>query len=163
MLDIYTVSFFGHRHIDDLSEVERRLEQAITELISTKEYVDFLVGRNGEFDMLAASAVRRVRKKLDNGNSSLVLVLPYSTAEYRNNSENFESYYDDVEVCSESSGTHFKAAIQTRNRSVIDRSDLIICNIGYNSGGAYRSVLYACGRGKRIMNLSDSKFFVRNC
>ena len=37
-MDIYTVSFFGHREIENVLEVERKLEAKITELIQTKQY-----------------------------------------------------------------------------------------------------------------------------
>ena len=56
-MDIYTVSFFGHREIGNALELERKLEAKITELIQTKQYIEFLVGREGEFDILAASVV----------------------------------------------------------------------------------------------------------
>ena len=73
-MDIYTVSFFGHREIENAIEVERKLEVKISDLIKTKQYVEFLVGREGEFDILAASVVKRVKKQMDYGNCSLVLV-----------------------------------------------------------------------------------------
>lgn len=57
-MDIFTVCFFGHREIENALEVERSLEKTVTELIQTKEYVQCLVGREGEFDILAASVVR---------------------------------------------------------------------------------------------------------
>ena len=50
----YTVSFFGHRRVEDFRVVSEALEDLAAELICTKSYVDFLVGRNGEFDQLAA-------------------------------------------------------------------------------------------------------------
>ncbi len=79
-MNTFTVSFFGHRQIDRPLEAEERLEKIIRELIRNKEYVEFLVGRNGEFDQMAASTVRRVKKAVDDANSALVLVLPYMTA-----------------------------------------------------------------------------------
>ena len=60
MLDIYTVAFFGHRYIDNPFRIEDRLEEEIRRLLSEHEYVDFLVGRDGEFDQVASSAVLRV-------------------------------------------------------------------------------------------------------
>ena len=42
-MEIYTVSFFGHREIDNAVQVERNLEEKITELIRIKQYVEFLV------------------------------------------------------------------------------------------------------------------------
>ena len=47
MLDTYTVTFTGHRYIDNILQVEMRLEQIIRELIQDHEYVEFLVGRDG--------------------------------------------------------------------------------------------------------------------
>lgn len=58
-MDIFTVAFIGHREIDDLYKVETRLEELIKELLLSHEYVEFLVGRDGEFDQAVASAVRR--------------------------------------------------------------------------------------------------------
>lgn len=93
MLDIYTVAFFGHRYLDNPYKVEELLEVKICELINQKEYVDFIVGRNGEFDQCVSSTVLRVRKNFRDDNSSLVLVLPYPTAEYLNNEQYFHDYY----------------------------------------------------------------------
>ena len=84
-MDIYTVSFFGHREIENVLEVERKLEVKILELIKTKQNVEFLVGREGEFDILAASVVKRVKKQMDYGNCSLIWVLPYMKVEFRDN------------------------------------------------------------------------------
>lgn len=49
-MDIFTVAFIGHREIDDLYKVETKLEVPIKELLLSHEYVELLVGRDGEFD-----------------------------------------------------------------------------------------------------------------
>ena len=152
-MDIFTVSFFGHREIENALEVERKLEAKITELIQTKQYIEFLVGREGEFDILAASVVKRVKKQMDYANCSLIWVLPYMKAEFRDNEKNFLEYYDDVEVCEQSSKAHFKSAMQIRNRAMVDRSDLVICCIQHKSGGAYKTVQYATKQNKDIFNV----------
>ena len=146
-MEIFTVSFFGYREIDNVVQIERNLEDKITELIRTKQYVEFLVGREGEFDILAASVVRRVKKQMDYGNCSLIWVLPYMKAEFRDNEKNFLEYYDDVEVCEQSAKAHYKAAMQIRNRAMVDRSDLVICCIQRKGGGAYKTVQYAEDHG----------------
>ena len=74
----YTVSFFGHRVIEDPLLIEQRLEQLIRKLLKEKEYVEFLVGRNGDFDQLVSSVVRRAKREYRADNSSLVLVFPTS-------------------------------------------------------------------------------------
>ena len=37
-MNIFTVSFFGHRQIENALDVERKLEAKISELIKTKQY-----------------------------------------------------------------------------------------------------------------------------
>ena len=153
-MQIYTVSFFGHREIENALEVERKLEAKITELIQTKQYIEFLVGREGEFDILAASVVKRVKKQMDYGNCSLIWVLPYMKAEFRDNEKEFLEYFDDVEICEQSAKAHFKSAMQIRNRVMVDKSDLIICCIQHKSGGAYKTVQYAQKQGQTIINIA---------
>ena len=58
-------------------------------------------------------------------NSSLILVLPYMTAEFRNNDSSFLEYYDKAKVSQTASSGHFKAAIQTRNKEMVDRLILL--------------------------------------
>lgn len=41
MLNIYTVSFFGHRSIERASEIENRLDKFLHDIITQKEYVEF--------------------------------------------------------------------------------------------------------------------------
>lgn len=105
-MKVFTVSFFGHRQIDDVFVIEQRLQEVIQELLISKEYVEFLVGRDGEFDQLVASTVRRCKRTVRDDNSALVLVLPYTTAEYRNNELSFHEYYDEVEICTEAAEHH---------------------------------------------------------
>ena len=155
MLEIFTVAFFGHRYIDNPLKAEELLEKQIRKLINEKEYVDFLVGRNGEFDQCVSSTVLRVRKNVRDDNSALVLMLPYPTAEYLNNEEYFHDYYTDVEISYAASMAHPKSAIQIRNREMVDRADLIICYVEHNEGGAYKTKKYALERDKAVINLSS--------
>lgn len=152
-MEVFTVSFIGHREIDDLYHVENKLETIIKELLISHEYVELLVGRDGDFDQAVSSATRRSKRAVGSNNSALVWVQPYPIAEYENNQDSFNSYYDEIEVCSESSVAHFKSAIQIRNRSMIDRADLVICYVSRKTGGAYTTLKYAEKQNKRIINL----------
>ena len=152
MLDVYTVSLFGHSRLANPEYTEKALDRLVRELIKTKEYVEFLVGRKGDFDILAASVIRTARKELDYGNCSLILVLPYSTSEYRKNKKSFEEYYDEVEICGDSALAHFKGAYRICNRSMVDRSDLVICGIEREEGGAYQTIEYAIKQKKTVKN-----------
>ena len=143
VLNIYTVAFFGHRYLDKPLKIERVLEEKIRNLIEEHDYVDFLVGRNGEFDQCVSSAVVAVRKNYREDNSSLVLMLPYPTAEYLNNQNYFEDYYSDIEISYSAARAHPKSAIQIRNREMVDKADLIICFIEEKHGGAWQTIKYA--------------------
>ena len=154
MLNIFTVSFFGHRSIERASEIDNRLEKLLHDLITQKEYVEFLIGRDGEFDLLASAAIKRAVREYGYGNTHFTLVLPYMKAEYRDNEKEYLDYYDEVEVCAESADVHPKAAIQIRNRNMVDRSDLVVCCIQHKSGGAYKTMQYAEKQDKHIINLA---------
>ena len=122
-------------------------------MLSEKDYVEFLVGRDGDFDILAASVIKRCQVSVCSDNSALIWVMPYPTAEYRDNQSAYDSYYDEIEICLASAMGHFKAAHQIRNRTMIDRSDLVVVCIEHTSGGAYRTLKYAECQGKQIINL----------
>lgn len=153
-MEIYTVAFFGHREVDNLYKLEEELDEQVRSLLGEKEFVEFLVGRNGEFDLTVARVVRRIKSYYRDDNSALILVLPYLTAEYLNNQESFENYNDDVTVYS-GINTHPKGAIQARNREMVDMADLVICYLEYDYGGAYQSVKYAKNKGKVVINLAE--------
>lgn len=157
MLDTDTVAFFGHRHIDNVFEIDKRLDGVIEKLIRKERYVEFLVGRNGDFDRFVSSAVLRAKGRIRKDNSSLILVLPYLTAEYKENQRSFEEYYDEIELCETSVASYFKSAIQVRNREMVDRADLIVCWIERRSGGVYQAVNYAIKQGKKIINLAEDE------
>ena len=155
MFSVYTVCFFGHRHIDDFSLVEQRIEALINRLLNEHEYVEFLVGRDGEFDQLVSSAILRCSKRLDTANCSVTWVMPYLKADYVKNSGSYDNYYDYVEVCEQSANTHPKAAIQIRNRAMVDRSDLCVFCVTHKSGGAYQTLRYAKKSSSNIVNLFE--------
>ena len=155
VMNIYTVAFFGHRKIYNSHQIEKRLENAIKKLITENEYVEFLVGRNGDFDQMVSSAVLRTKKECFEHNSSLVLVLPYMTAEYKNNKKSFEEYYDEIEVSQKASKAYYKSAIRIRNEEMIDRAGLIICFVEEDHGGAYKALCYAKKKNKTIINLCE--------
>ena len=50
----YIVSFFGHRGFDSHIKYEDKVKEIIKRLLWENESVEFLVGRNGEFDKFAA-------------------------------------------------------------------------------------------------------------
>ena len=155
MVSVYTVCFFGHRQIDDFRLVEQKVEALIDKLLNEHEYVEFFVGRDGEFDQLVTSAILRCRKRLDTANCSVTWVMPYLKSDYIKNRESYDNYYDYVEVYEQSANAHPKAAIQIRNRAMVDRSYLCVFYVTHRSGGAYQTLRYAERTGADIINLLD--------
>ena len=154
MLRLYTVSFFGHRIIEDFNRAEIKAEALIRDLILQKEYVEFLVGRGGDFDQIVSSTVKLLQRRIRADNSSLVWVLPYPTAELRNHEKSFRDYYDEIEICDAAENSHPKRAYQIRNRQLVERSDLVVFYVEHNSGGAYQTMRYAQKQGEQIVNLA---------
>lgn len=147
--DIYRVSFIGHREVEHFREVEEQLERIVVELIKTKEYVEFYVGRNGEFDLMVASVIKRSQRDYGYANSSLILVIPYPIA----NLEDMEKYYDEVMYPVELYKVHYKAAITKRNEWMVDHSDLLIAYVVRDMGGAYDCLIKAEKSGVRIQRI----------
>jgi len=154
-MNIVTVSFFGHRYIDDHVRTRDKLYNCIYTLLKEYPYIEFMVGRNGEFDILAASVIRQLNKEYRSDNNYLTLVLPYPTKEYLDNTDSFNEYYDDVVISLAASRVHPKIAIIKRNEEMIDRSEIIICYVLEKKGGAYNAMKYAKKKNKVIINLAD--------
>lgn len=153
-MNTFTVSFFGHRHIDKPIAVEVALEGLIGSLLRSKVYVEFLVGRNGDFDQLVSSVICRCKRTIRDDNSAHIWVLPYETADLRDHDEDYRAYYDEIEVF-KSLGGHYKSAFQARNRAMVDRSHLVVFYVEHRVGGAYQTMLYAKQRRKDYVNLAD--------
>ena len=153
MMEIYTVAFFGHRQIDNIITVEDELYSITVDLMKKHEYVEFLVGRDGAFDILVASVILRAKREYRNDNSSLIWIMPYPKSDYYKNAEEYEGYYDEIEIYSQQNKCYYKSAFQKRNRSMVDRSDLVVFYVRRGEGGAYQTLKYAEKSRKEIQNL----------
>ena len=114
------------------------------------------MGRDGDFDQIVSSSIIRAQKSFSGSNSCHICVLPYKRKEYIDNVRDFENYYNEVEICDFSSISYPKAAIQIRNKTMVDRSDLIVFYVEREIGGAYQTMRYAKKQGKAFMNLADN-------
>ncbi len=158
-MNIYTVSLFGHRSLRNPLSAEERLEREVYRLLKNHKYVNFLIGRTGEFDLMATLTIRRVMRTYSRINCSLTLVLPYKNSNVENHKDSFLNLYDEIEVCPYSSNAHYKSAFQIRNQNMIDRSNLVLCCIEHESGGAYQAVRYARQQKCQIINLAEGEIF----
>lgn len=148
--EIYRVSFIGHREIDRFRFVEEQLDKVIGELIRTKEYVEFYVGKNGEFDTMVASAVKRGQKAYGTANSALILVIPYTIADM----DLLEQFYDEIWYPEELYKVHHKAAITKRNEWFVEHSDLLVAYVERDKGGAASCLQKAKKANLQIKNIA---------
>lgn len=152
-MQIYTVSFFGHRRIENSRHLEIQLEDIVCRLLRENEFTEFLVGRNGDFDLLVSSVIRRIKKEHGFKNCAHIWIMPYLTQAYRDNEDAFLAYYDEIEVCEESSLGHYKNAYIIRNQCMIDRSDMVVIYVQHPYGGAYQTMKYAQKTEKQILRI----------
>lgn len=148
--DIYRVALFGHRDFGAHRRLDDTLYPYLKELLRTKPFVEIYIGRDGEFDIYAASIVKRVQEAMGKENSELNLVLPYMEKDI----EDFEKYYDRVII---PITAHPKLAITKRNEWMAENADIVICYIERESGGAYTAMKYAKEHEKEIVNLAENK------
>ena len=86
----YTVSFFGQDETDGYGTAEERLRKIIKFLINSKEYVEFLVDRESEFNIFASNIIHNMASSPYIGNKTRVIMFPYtSTAAMKIFSLNF--------------------------------------------------------------------------
>ena len=129
-MDIFRVGFIGHKEVDHFRQIEEQLREVIGKLLDEKEFVEFYVGRNGEFDIMVASVIKSIQRDVGTYNNCLILVLPYPVADY----ESYKEYYNEVLIPHELNNVHFKAAIEKRNEWIIDNSDLLIMHVVREAG-----------------------------
>ena len=141
----YKVVFFGHRNFGEHRELEERLYPLIRELIQTKPYLLFYLGRNGEFDdIFTASIIKRAQKAFGNENNELTLVLPYNEKFM----EHYAKYYDRIIIPECVEKVHPKGAITKRNRWMVEECDLFVGYVTHDSSGAYNALQYAKNSAK---------------
>ena len=137
--DTYRVVLFGHRDFYGHRVLDVRLYQLIKDLIRTKPFVEVYIGRNGEFDVYAATVIKRVQNEQGKCNNELICVLPYQEKDM----EQYEKYYDSVLIPECIGRMHPKGAITKRNRWMVEEANLFVCYVERNEGGAYSALKYA--------------------
>jgi len=142
----YTVSLIGHRHVEHHGEIADRLSFVLRDLLKKHPFIEFLIGRNGEFDEIAAAEIKRQKRVLGEERCCLTLVLPYPVANVRD----YEQYYDDI-VYPNDARLHYKRAILKRNEWMVDTCDLLVAYVENNSGNAYKICLSAQNKGIPIL------------
>ena len=139
---------FGHRNV--FENISSKLDNAVEEAIAQGCEI-FYTGAMGEFDSLFSFAVRSAKKTYQH--IKLICVKPYLTNDINTDKDYYAALYDDIIIPDELAGIHPKGVIKTRNRWIIDNSDIVLIYTVRNFGGAYEAKRFAERNGKRLIKI----------
>ena len=138
-----TVTFCGHSQVANSTAVAAALAKIIDDLI--EEGADeFLLGGYGEFDTMAAVAVRNAKK--NHPSIRATLVIPYIDRDY-DPALYDGSLYPPLETVPR------RYAISKRNEWMVANSDVVVACVQHSWGGAATTLKYAERKKKRIISI----------
>lgn len=150
-----TCCFFGHGKLyGDNSALTEALATVVEQHITEYSVTDFLVGNYGDFDSMAAYAVKKAKAR--HTGVRLFLMLPYLPEQGRSlpNMDGFDAsvYPEGME------GVPHKLAIPRLNRLMVQQSSYAIGYVAHLWGGAAKTLEYAQVQERKglltILNLS---------
>ena len=151
--EMLTCAFFGHREVL-LPDIPQKLDAALSALLLRDASFRFLVGGMGEFDAMAAQAVRRAKRRETHKQIELHLVLPYMENRLNRFPDEYRSRFDEIYIPAELADVYFKRAIPLRNRWMVDQAAVVVACVARDFGGAHAALEYARQRGKEILSLA---------
>lgn len=158
------IAFIGHRFVYEDDEIREKLYK-LAESEIKNGYKTFTMGTHGDFDAMALSVCRQLRKiysdiKIEVVITSLNAIKPFIDKELLEDNEKFIPYRDVTTVMYDIEEEHFKRRIVASNQKMIDTCDALICYVDEKRcyGGAILTYKYAKKKGLRIVNLYDDTF-----
>lgn len=153
-------AFIGHRQVLAKNIYEKLVETIEAQIQNGCK--SFTMGTHGEFDRLALSACRNLRRQYKDIEIEVVLTSLHTLE--KQNKLDIPPYSDVKTVIYEIEDTHFKRQITLSNRMMIDTCDTLICYVDKNAyrSGAKKAMLYAEKRELKIINLyreEDQPFY----
>lgn len=134
--------FIGHREADE--RLLPRLELEIERLITEENVRYFYVGGYGGFDQIAATAIKRAKKKYPD--ITLMLVLPYHPAERPIEKP---PGYDGTYYPEGLEKTPRPFAIVKANQLMVDTCDWLVCYVRHGASNSRNLLEYAQRREKK--------------
>ena len=141
------IAFFGHSKIG-VKNIREKLKNAVEANLCEEVYC--LVGTHGDYDELAISVCRELKKVY----TQMKIIMVFSSVNILKN--NCREIYEDVEtMIYDIEQEHFKKRIIVSNRCMVNDCDMVICYVDMKKygSGAKQAVEYAMKRGKDIINL----------
>ncbi|MGM9538161.1 MAG: hypothetical protein ACI3VN_07515 [Candidatus Onthomonas sp.] len=134
--------FIGHR--DTAESIKPALYQAIEHLIAAHGVTEFMVGRYGSFDRLAARAVIDAKARYQG--ISLTLLLPYYPTKHQ---VVLPDGFDDSFYPPGMESVPKRLAIVRANHSAVDCAQYLIACVWHPASNAYELLQYAEKRALR--------------
>lgn len=136
--------------------MDSEISKIVENLIKTKPAVEFLVGRNCDFDIVVSRIINRVQDFSKSGNNKHICIIPLPKWVY--NDDNYEFYFHccgDDDITYSSVEIFPETAIKLRNIEMINRSDLCLFYVDRNYGRTWQTMQYALSKNKEIINIAD--------
>ena len=155
------VCFIGHRNIYE--NIREKLKVAVeNEIRNGADF--FTMGTHGDFDRMALSVCRELRKTYKNIIIEVVITSFKSIEPIIDHDEIFgdEKYYPYADVQTTMYNIeeeHYKRQIIASNKQMVDSCDTLICYVNkkHNPSGAKTAMNYAKRKGLKIINLYNEK------
>ena len=135
------VTFCGHSQLEEPEKIKVWLKEIIEDLIKQGAKT-FYLGGYGQFDVIAASVLYKMKKQ--HCNIEIILVLAYPDKKYD------ASIYDSS-IYPPLENIPRRYAILKRNEYMIEISDIVISCVKYNYCGAYTTIKYTRRKNKQII------------
>lgn len=153
------ICFIGHRHIYNYKEIREKLYNIVEEEIKNGCKF-FTMGTHGEFDEMALSVCRKLRKVYTDIEIEIVItsfktIEPIIDHDPIFGNEKYIPYSDVKTIMYDIEEEHYKRKIVKSNQQMIDNSDTLICYVNTTKtyGGAILAYKYAKKKGLQLVNL----------
>ncbi len=143
-------AFFGHRQIFLTPEENQNLINAIHLVIQKYHITEFWVGGYGDFDRLAAEAVRALKKQYSDVRLCLVQA-------YLNSKRYMPALYDWTFYPEGQETVPQKFAISARNKYMLQHCDCVIGYVKNPFGGAWLALKQAARYKYPIINCAQKE------
>ena len=157
------ICFIGHRHIYNYNKIREKLYNIVEEEIKNGcEF--FTMGTHGEFDEMALSVCRELRKiytdiEIEVVITSFKTIEPIIDHDPIFGDEKYIPYSDVKTTMYDIEEEHYKRKIVVSNQQMIDNCDTLICYVNPTKtyGGAILAYKYAKKKGLQLVNLYEDK------
>ena len=141
-------TFFGHRECPET--IKTKLRDTLIDLIENHAADMFYVGNQGHFDHYVRCALHDLKQEYPHIQYAVVLAyMPGKKTEYDD--------YSDTMLPEGIESVHPHYAISWRNNWMLRQSEYVVTYITHSYGGAAQYAKKASKRGKKIVNIVDSK------